>query len=112
MRVRADQVLAKVNDQAILLKDLVPLRPDDQEQAITSEEYELRLNRAIEMELALQAAAARGVDLTPEQKRRVDGIAQRHEATLQEYRKQGVSWSSVTLAQVEFEKRLTSALML
>ena len=38
LRVRADQVLAKVNDQAILLADLVPLRADEQEQAMTSEE--------------------------------------------------------------------------
>ena len=112
VQVRADQVLAKVNDQAILLKDLVPLRPDEQEQAMTAEEYESRLNRAIEMELTFQAAAAGGVDLTPEQKRRVDAIAQRPEASLQEYRKQGVTWSSVTPAQVEFEQRLTSALML
>lgn len=79
---------------------------------IISEEYESRLNRAIEMELTFQAAAAGGVDLTPEQKRRVEGAAPRHEATLQEYRKQGVTWSSVTPAQVEFEQRLTSALML
>ena len=41
VRVRADQVLAKVNDQAILLKDLVPLRADEQEQAMTSEEYRI-----------------------------------------------------------------------
>jgi len=112
VRVRADQVLAKVNDRAILLADLVPLRPDEQEQAMTAEEYESRLNRAIEMELTLQAAAAGGVDLTPEQKRRVEGVAQKHEAALQEYRKQGVTWSSVTATQVEFEQRLTSALML
>ena len=112
VQVRADQVLAKVNDQAILLKDLVPLRADEQEQAMTAEEYESRLNRAIEMELTFQAATAGGVDLTLEQKRRVDAVAQRHEASLQEYRKQGVTWSSVTPAQVEFEQRLTSALML
>jgi len=31
MRVRADWVLAKVNDRAILLKDRVALRPDEQE---------------------------------------------------------------------------------
>ncbi len=111
-RVRADRVLAKVNDQAIQLKHLVPLRSDEQEQAMTSEEYESRLNRAIEMELAFQAAAAQGVDLTPEQKRRVDGIAQRHESTLQEYKKQGVTWSSVTPEQIGFEQRLISALML
>jgi hypothetical protein len=112
MQVRADQVLAKVNNQAILLADLVPLRPDEQEQAMTSEEYQSRLNRAIEMELTFQAAAAGEVDLTPEQKRRVDVIARRHVATLQKHRKEGVAWSSVTPAQVEFEQRLASALML
>jgi hypothetical protein len=112
MWVRADRVLAKVNDQTILLKDLVPLRPEEQEQAMTPEEYESRLNRAIEMELTFKAAVAQGVDLMPEQKKRVDGVARRHEAILQEYRKQGVTWSSVTPAQLEFEKRLTSALML
>ena len=111
-RVRADRVLAKVNGQAILLKHLVSLPPDVQEQAMTLAEYESRLNRAIEMELTFQSAAAQGVVLTPEQKKRVDGIAPKHEATLQEYRKQGVTWSSVTLAQVEFEQRLASALML
>lgn len=112
MRVRADQVLAKVNDQAIQLKHLVPLHPDEQEQAMTLEEYESRLNRAIEVELTFQAAIARRADLTPGQKKRVDGIVQKHQAALQEYSKQGVTWSSVTPAQVEFEKRLASALML
>lgn len=112
LRVRADQVLAKVNDQAILLKHLVPLQPDEQEQAMTLEEYESRLNRAIEIELTFRAAAARSVDLTPEQKKRVDGIVHKHQDALQEYRKQGVTWSSVTAAQIEFEQRLTSVLML
>ena len=64
------------------------------------------------MELTFQAAAARGVNLTPEQNKRVEGIGRRHEAALQDYRKQGVAWSSLTPAQVEFEQRLTSALML
>jgi hypothetical protein len=112
MRVRADQVLARVNDRPIQLKELVPLQPDEQEQAMTPEEYESRLNRAIEMELTFQAAAARGVDLTPEQKKRVEGIVQKHQAALQEYQKQSVTWSSVTAAQLEFEQRMTSALML
>ena len=112
VRIRADQVLAKVNEQAIRLKDLVPLQSDEQEQAMTLEEYESRLNRAIETELTFQAAAARGVALTPEQRKRVDGIAQKHEATFREYQKQGITWSSVTPAQLEFEQRLTAALML
>ena len=79
---------------------------------MTPEEYDSRLNRAIEMELTFQAAVAQRVELTLEQKKRVDGIAQKHEATFQEYQKQGITWSSVTPAQLEFEQRLTSALLL
>jgi hypothetical protein len=112
MRIRAEQVLAKVNDQAILLKHLVPLRPDEQEQAMTAEEYESRLNRAIEMELTFQAAAAQGMDLTPEQKKRVASVVQKHETALRDYQKQGITWSSVTRAQLKFEQRLTTALLL
>jgi hypothetical protein len=112
VRVHVDKVLAKVNERPVLLKDLVVLRADEQEQTMTQEEYESRLNRAIEMELTFHAAAAQGVDLTPQQKKQVDGIAQKHDLTLREYQKQGITWSSLTTAQLEFEKRLTSALLL
>jgi hypothetical protein len=96
----------------VLLKDLVPLGSDELEQAMTLQEFESRLNRAIETELIFQAAAAQGVDLTPEQTVQVNRIAQRHEAALADYQKQGITWSSVTPSQVEFEERLTSALLL
>ena len=109
VRVRVNQGLAKV--LAILLKDIVPLRADESEQAMTSEEYESRLNRAIEMELTFEAAAAQVVGLTAEQSKRLDRIAQKHEATFQGYRKQGITWSSLTAAQLDFEQRLTAALI-
>ncbi len=112
MRVRADQVLAKVNAKPIQLKDLAPLEAQETEKTMTPEEYESRLNRAMEMELTLQAATAQGVDLSAEQKKRLDSIAQKHEATFREYGKQGITWSSLTAAQLEFEQRLTAALML
>ena len=112
MRVRADQVLAQVNGKAIQLKDLAPLETQETEKTMTPEEYESRLNRALDMELTFQAATAQGVGLSAEQMKLLDSIAQKHEATLQDYRKQGVTWSSLTAAQLEFERRLTSALML
>lgn len=112
LRVPAELVLAKVNGQHIRLKDLVPLEPQETEKVVTPEEYESRLNRAIEMELTFAAAAAQGVALTPEQSKRVNSIAQKHEATFREYNKQGITWSSLTAAQLEFEQRLTAALML
>jgi hypothetical protein len=110
--VRADQVLATVNGQRIQLKELVPLGPDDAEKAMTTEEYRSRLNRAIELELTAQAAQAQGVGLSAEQRQRLARIGQNHKARLQEYQQQGISWSSVTTAQLEFERRLMSALML
>ena len=112
LRVRAGRVLASVNGKSIELKDLVPLETAEQEKTMAPEEYESRLNRAIEMELTYQAAAAERVDLTAEQKRRVESIPQKHEATMQEYRRQGLNWTSVTQAQSEFEKRVTSAQLL
>jgi hypothetical protein len=111
LRVPAELVLAKVNGKYIRLKDLVPLEAQT-EQIMTPAEYASRLNRAIEVELTFAAAAVQGVALTDEQRRRLDSIAQKHEATLQEYRKQGITWSSLTAAQLEFEQRLTAALML
>lgn len=112
VQARPDQVLATVNNQQIQLKDLLAVASDDAETTMTAEEYQSRLNRAIEMELSFQAATARGVDLTAEQKNRLARIAQRHQAMMEEYKERGISWSSVTTAQLEFEKRLTSALML
>jgi hypothetical protein len=38
----------------------------------------------------------------------VDGIAQKHVATVQQYQKQGATWSSVAPAQVEVGQRLAS----
>ncbi len=110
--VRADQVLATINGQPIQLKDLVSLGPDGTERAMTEEQYRSRLNRAIEMELTAQAAQAQGVGLSAEQQQRLTKIGRDHRAKLREYQQQGISWSSATTAQLEFERRLMSALML
>jgi len=111
VHVRSDQVLARINSTAIQLRDLVPLAEGETERTMTREEYDSRLNRAMETELVLQAVAARGLDLTAEQKARLQRIAQEHKATMEEYKQQGLTWNSVTAAQIEFETRLTSALM-
>jgi hypothetical protein len=112
VRIRADQTLAKVNERVILLKDLVPLLAGEQERGMTSEEYESRLNRAIEMELTFQAAQARGLTLGKEQEQRLKKMAEDREATMREYAQTGFSWTSATSAQLEFEQRLTKALLL
>lgn len=112
VRVRANEMLAQVNGKAIQLKDLVPLEANAIEKTMMEEDYQSRLNRAIETELTFQAANSQGVELTAEQKQRLDSIAAKQQATFQDDRKQGINWTSVNAAQIEFEKRLTSALML
>ena len=110
--VKTAQVLAVINGKPIQLHDLIPLGPDENEKAMTEEQFQSRLSRAIEIELISQTAQARGVGLTPEQQQRLNDIVKDHKDTFREYKQQGISWSSVTTAQLEFEKRLTSSLML
>jgi hypothetical protein len=110
--VPADEVLGTVNDRSLLLKDLVPLRSDERQQSMTSEEFHSRLQRAVEMEVTFQAAAAQGVGLAPAQRSRVETIAQKHQKSFRDQQGQGITWSSVTAAQVAFEQRYTSALLL
>ncbi len=110
--VRPEQVLATVNDQPIRLGDLHPPGPDETQQSMATGEYQHQLSRAIDMELTFQAARRQGVTLTPQQERRLDQLAQRHQKDLDYYREYGVSWSSVTAEQVEFQRRYVAALML
>jgi hypothetical protein len=110
--IRADTILASINGKPIQLKDLVPLAPEDTEKTMSAEQYESRLDRAIEMELTAQAAQTQGVSLTDEQQQRLSYIAEDHEENLRDYKEDGISWTSVTAAQISFEQRLTSALML
>src|SRR5262245_6938076 len=42
----------------------------------------------------------------------LSSIPWKHEATFQEYCKQGITWCSLTAAQLEYEQRLTAALSL
>jgi len=42
-----------------------------------------------------QEAGRQEVILTPKQQRRLDKVAQDHEAALEEYKKQDITWSSV-----------------
>ncbi len=69
-KIRADQVLATVNNKPIAGRDLMPFGAGA-EQAMTPERYRYLLNLAIERELIFQAAKADGVELTREQKNQI-----------------------------------------
>ena len=64
------------------------------------------------MELTFQAARAGRVELTAAQKQRVEQVAAGHRAELEHYQQQGLTWSSISAEQVEFEKRLLTAQLL
>ena len=108
----AAQVLAMVNQTPVQLRDLMPVRPGETEKELTREEYDSRLERAIEMELTFQGARAQGVELTEAQQQRLEQIAEQQRADLEHYKKYGLTRSSLSPEQVEFEQRLLSAQML
>ena len=109
MQIPAAQVLALVNQTPIQLRDLMPLGAHEIEQALLPELYTHRLQRAIEVELIHQAARTQGVELTEVQKQRVAQVAARHALELERHRETGLSWSTSSPAQVEFERRLLAA---
>ncbi len=114
IRVRASQILATVNNVPIMLKDLMPLAPGNtsSEQPMEPDVYESRLNRAIEAELTFQAARSQNVSLTDEQQQRLQGIRDKAAADIEAYKSQGMTWTSIKPEQLEFEGRMTSALLL
>jgi hypothetical protein len=112
VRLIPDQVLATVNKESIKLRHLIPVSEDETESVLTPEEYSSRLQRAIDIEVVLQAARNAGVDLTEAQQKRRDAIDAGSQAELAHYQKHGLSWSTTGPSHVEFEKRLLSAQML
>lgn len=110
--VRADEVLASVNETPIQLRDLIALSPGETEIEMPPRQFTSRLQRAIETELTFQAARAQGVELTPAQQQRVDQTGANDQADLEHYKQYGLTWSSNSAGQVEFEKRLLTAQLL
>ena len=79
VRVKPGQVLATVNGVAITLKDLLPLPPEKAgtEQVLSAERYGFLLDRAIEREVAFQAARTQGVELSVTQRKRLEDMRTR-----------------------------------
>lgn len=107
-----EKVLAMVNNEPILLRHLMPVGEDDAENILTPEEYNSRLQRAIDMEIVFQAAREAGVELNEAQQKRRDAVSAISQAELAHYQKHGLTWSTTGTLQVEFEKRLLTAHML
>lgn len=112
--VPGDRPLATVNNQPIILADLVPVRAGDQGKPVqmTSEEFQARLNQAIETEVTFQAAREQGVSLNDDQKGRLAAIRAQRQADIEHYRSQGMMWTSITDEQVNLTERYIEARML
>lgn len=110
VRVKPGRVLAIVNGQNIQLKDLIPMPAEKtgKEQVFASAMYEHLLKRAVEREIAFQAARAQGVELTETQRQQLAEARARSET-----KEQGVFDDlHYNPASVEFQERDFSALLL
>ena len=107
VRVRTDEVLAQVNGVPIGLEDLVPAGPEG-ERIMDPEMFRFLLDRAIDRELVLQAAAKQSVALTAEQEAQLAAAR----ASLEQDDPGVVKQLTRTDEQVEFELRDTAGLML
>lgn len=112
VEIAATEVLASVNGMAITLADLVPVRAGEAKQTLSTRDYGLLLNAAIERQVVAQAARAEGIVLTPAQEANVDGVRRQHHADIEANRQQGLTWTSVTDAQIEFEADRAAAILL
>lgn len=74
VRVKPEQVLATVNGTPISLKDLVAVSGAQRgaENTISASLYDMLLERAVVREVAIQAAKAKGIELSPEQKAQLE----------------------------------------
>ena len=79
IKLHPGQVLARVNGAPITLRDLIaidPTEPTDSEHSMSEDQYKYLLDRAINRELAFQAAQQQGVKLSQEQQAELDRIEQ------------------------------------
>lgn len=67
-KVSAGQVVARVNGVALTGRDVVPFPPGQSEQTVERSFYDALLERAVERELAAQAARKQGIDLSEGQR--------------------------------------------
>ena len=105
--------LATVNRTEIRLEHLMPLRLTSSKIVPMDRSiFRSRLQRAIEAELIFQAASDAGIELTESQQQRLDQIAPKHESNLEELKPYGMSWDTLSEAQVGFERRVTKTMML
>src|SRR5205085_9217539 len=104
LEIEAERVLARVNGKTIQLKDLMPLGPEKGSESMTAEEYRSRLERAIDLELTLQACSSRGVALRAEQRKLLGQAARTREAEVEKYKADGISWSSPGSAELGFQE--------
>ncbi len=76
IHIKPTELLATINGVSLTLKDLLPLSAEKNEtvQTLTTERYHFLLQRAVERELVFQTARAQGVELTREQKHRLQEL--------------------------------------
>ncbi len=110
VRVTPAQVLATVGGVQLTLKDLMPLPASKTEtpQLMSAEMFSFLLNRAVEREATIQAAAREGVELTAPQRQKL----QEARARAQEAQAGVFDTVQQDPANAEFEQKDSAALLL
>jgi hypothetical protein len=117
IKLHPGQLLASVNGVPITLRDLMAIDSSegaDSEHSMSEDQYKYLLDRAIDRELAFQAAQQQGVNLSPDQQAQLDQIERtirgRNENSSGNVLARLNSPASLE-AEIEFEKRDAAGLL-
>ncbi len=111
MSLRADQPVARVNGVAITLKDLIPIPAAElaDEKTMSLEMFDFLLRRAIDREVAFQAAQKSGIKLDPADQEQLKKLATANPDPYPGYRM--IQPSAENPEKIAFEARDAQGLM-
>jgi len=112
MSLRADQTVARVNGVAITLRDLIPIPAGElaDEKTMSLEMFDFLLRRAIDREVAFQAAQKNGIKLDPADQEQLKKLGTANPDPYPGYRM--IQPSAEDPAKIKFEARDAQGLML
>ena len=118
IKLRPGQLLASINGVPITLRDLIAVNPSeatDTEHSMSEAQYNYLLERAIDRELAFQAAQQQGVTLGQDQQAQLDQIERsiraRNEAQQSGNVVARLNSTASLETEIEFEKRDAAGLL-
>lgn len=118
IKVHTGQVLATINGVSITLRDLLAIDPSekaDTEHSMSEDQYKYLLDRAVDRELAMQAAQRQSVKLNPEQQdqlAQIERSSRGRDGANPENMLARLNTSASLESQIEFDKRDAAGLLM